>query len=104
MNSALAILSSKNIHFGFILFAGGLDSGDCVFSLVPTSSQGFDDPEFKFLECYGFRVAGEHLWEMKEGKIELKLTSGEIALIDLHLEKLMFSDKKTYRIQKTKVD
>lgn len=64
--------------------------------MVPSSASAFDQPEFQFLEQYGFRLAGEHKWSPDGDSIRLILSSGGEALISLTEKKLSFDSRYTY--------
>jgi hypothetical protein len=101
MNTAIAISSLENKHLGFLLLSGEGNQGDCIFSLVPKDAKVFDTSEFKYLENFGFRQAGEHRWISEGHRIKLSLSTGSTAEIDLMEDMLRFEDDHRYRITRT---
>jgi hypothetical protein len=97
--STLVIESLGGTHYGFLLCAGESEDEDCIFHILPFSVETFDDPQFHFLEKFGFRLAGEHKWKRNGKKIFLDLSTGEKAHIDLISERLTFSPGAIYSIK-----
>lgn len=98
MDKVLPIQSASGEHFGFILFSGDPPSGDCIFQLLPGNSDAFHDPAFRLLETHGFRTAGEHRWQLRDGVIYLALSRGGSATIDLAGGRLVFDAGNEYTI------
>jgi hypothetical protein len=103
MPQAIPIRSSKDIHYGNILFSGGPDSGACILMLLPKGTEAFRDPEYQFLEQYGYQMAGEHRWRRaNDNQILLSLSKGALATIDLDSELLSFGSDRVYPIKDLK--
>ena len=100
MEKALAIQLSSGEHVGFVLFSGGPSAGECIFQVLPREADAFDDPAFKFLEDYGFRIAGEHRWESDGDKILLTLSTGRTAVVHMAGENLTFDSGPEYKIRR----
>ena len=57
---SFAVQSKNAEHLGFLLLAGGPNSGDCIFRSLPFESGNFDIPESEYL--YELQLKGEFHW------------------------------------------
>jgi hypothetical protein len=71
-----SLQSTNGDHIGFALGAPSfkVESGECVFMLLPMTTEGIDTPLGRVIS--ELKVAGEHQWQKQNGDIEVLAASG----------------------------
>jgi hypothetical protein len=77
-----AIQNEAKEHLGFLLTAGGPESGSCIIRSLPSDPRNFETAESNHL--HSLQVAGEHRWRREvDGRMFIEDAAGnEIAVIN----------------------
>ena len=73
-----AIQTTDGQHLGFLLFAGGPESGDCIFRSLPNESGNFDIAESEHL--FDLQQRGEFRWS-RRGDESIAIEDSDGALV-----------------------
>lgn len=94
---SFAVQTTSGRHLGFLLFASGSRSGNCLFRSLPTESADFDLPESQHL--YELQQTGEFRWvDSGQGCFSIEdADGGSVAVIE---QEQMTSSGLVFRVMR----